>query len=393
MRLAGKDEGVRVPTFFELFAGGGMVRAGLAPTWRCLFANDFDHKKASTYRRNWGGGELLECDVRKVELEDLPNEVPDLIWASFPCQDLSLAGGGAGLRGDRSGAFRPFWTLIRKCNDSGRAPSIIVLENVCGTLTSSNGGDFQAIVGAFREIGFKVGAIVIDAELFVPQSRKRLFFIGVPEARSVDKDFELASESSDLWHPSSLKRAYMRLPQSLKKQWIWWGMPSPAARNMRLADLLESEPKDVVWDSPSETRRLLAMMAKPNLEKVEMAKAARGITVGTMYRRTRSNSMGESVQRVEARFDNVAGCLRTPSGGSSRQRLLIVEDGRVRSRLMSARETARLMGLDDSYILPDRYNDAYHLTGDGVVVPVVRHLANFLLQDLLPIERGRRKVS
>ena len=55
----------------------------------------------------------------------------------------------------------------------------------------------------------------------------------------------------------------------------------------------------------------------------------------------------------------------------------------MRSRLISARETARLMGLDDSYELPQNYNEAYHLTGDGVVVPVVRHLAHHLVEQIL----------
>ena len=78
----------------------------------------------------------------------------------------------------------------------------------------------------------------------------------------------------------------------------------------------------------------------------------------------------------------MAGCLRTPSGGSSRQVILVVEGRRIRSRLISARETARLMGLKDSYVLPRQYSDAYHLTGDGVAAPVVRHLAEHVFEPL-----------
>jgi DNA (cytosine-5)-methyltransferase 1 len=89
------------------------------------------------------------------------------------------------------------------------------------------------------------------------------------------------------------------------------------------------------------------------------------------------------VQRAEVRFDDVAGCLRTPAGGSSRQLILVVDSNEVKSRLISTRETARLMGLPDDYVLPEKYNEAYHLTGDGVVVPVVRHLAENLLEPLV----------
>ena len=91
---------------------------------------------------------------------------------------------------------------------------------------------------------------------------------------------------------------------------------------------------------------------------------------------------GLKVQRAEIRFDDVAGCLRTPAGGSIRQVIIVVDGKKVRSRLISARETARLMGLDESYKLPKNYNEAYHLTGDGVAVPVVRHLAEQLFEPL-----------
>ena len=84
------------PSFYEFFAGGGMARAGLCPRWDCIFANDFDPKKSRTYNLNWGDGALRTADVREIRASNLPGQA-DLVWASFPCQDLSLAGNGAGL--------------------------------------------------------------------------------------------------------------------------------------------------------------------------------------------------------------------------------------------------------------------------------------------------------
>src|SRR5271168_262666 len=121
-----------------------MARAGLGPGWTCRFANDFDPKKGRAYGVNWGDGELAIGDVRHVRMTDLPGRA-DLAWASFPCQDLSLAGAQAGLGGERSGTFYPFWELMRGLVREGRAPRIIALENVCGALTSHGGRDFQAI--------------------------------------------------------------------------------------------------------------------------------------------------------------------------------------------------------------------------------------------------------
>ena len=135
------------------------------------------------------------------------------------------------------------------------------------------------------------------------------------------------------------------------------------------------------------------MMSTVNLAKVHHAKRTGRKMVGTIYKRTRFDSVGQKVQRAEVRFDDIAGCLRTPGGGSSRQLILVVDGHSVKSRLISSRETARLMGLPEDYRLPEKYNEAYHLTGDGVVVPVVRHLAEQLFEPLLSAVKRLRAVA
>ncbi|HEY8125069.1 MAG TPA: DNA cytosine methyltransferase [Methylocystis sp.] len=390
-----------LPTYYEFFAGGGMARAGLGDGWRCLFANDFDRKKAESYRSNWGGEELCVGDVREISTAQLPGQA-DLVWASFPCQDLSLAGAGAGLKGERSGTFWPFWALMKALRKEGRAPSLIVLENVCGALTSHGGKDFVKICEALAKERYRFGALVIDAALFVPQSRPRLFIIAAREdvavpasllrhcerSEAIQNEFGAAgllrrvAPRDDGFHTRALVAAHERLPKRLCDNWLWWDLPAPPLRNKSLIDAIEDAPTDVAWHSVSETNALIAMMSDVNLAKIAEAKGARRKMVGTLYRRTRYQN-GEKVQRAEARFDEIAGCLRTPAGGSSRQFVLVADKGRVRSRLMSARETARLMGLPDEYALPENYNEAYHLTGDGVVVPVVRHIAVNLLEPLI----------
>ena len=114
--------------------------------------------------------------------------------------------------------------------------------------------------------------------------------------------------------------------------------------------------------------------------------------VGAVYKRTRWQQ-GVKVQRAEVRFDDVAGCLRTPAGGSSRQLILVVDGKSIRSRLISARETARLMGLPDTYVLPSGYNEAYHLTGDGVAVPVVRHIAQHIIEPVVSRQEVEKQAN
>jgi DNA (cytosine-5)-methyltransferase 1 len=368
-------------SFYEFFAGGGMVRAGLGDEWRCLFANDFDHKKGRTYRDNWGDAELKTADVGTVAATDVPG-VASLAWASFPCQDLSLAGGGAGLKGDRSGTFWPFWKLTKKLIADNRAPRLLVLENVCGTLTSHEGKDFATICGAIQQAGYSVGAVVIDAALFVPQSRPRLFVIGVhPDVKVPDN--LIASGPIEPWHTRALQAAHESLPAKTKRAWLWWNLPRPSRRTVTLSDVIEENPTSVSWFTADETRQLLDMMSPINRAKLNEAKLAGRKVVGGVYKRTRRNEKGRKVQRAEIRFDDVAGCLRTPAGGSSRQVIIVVDGKSVSARLISSRETARLMGLPDSYKLPDNYNEAYHLTGDGVVAPVVRHLAAHIFEPIL----------
>jgi DNA (cytosine-5)-methyltransferase 1 len=366
--------------FYEFFAGGGMVRAGLGPAWRCLFANDFDPKKGRVYRQNWGDAELKTADVGSLTTGEIPARA-HLAWASFPCQDLSLAGVGAGLKGDRSGTFWPFWKLMKQLIEEDRAPHIIVLENVCGTLTSHKGEDFATLCTTLHEGGYAVGALVVDAALFVPQSRPRLFVI-CTNGQAGSLHGCVAAGPSDPWH-GRIKGAFEKLPEKAKQNWIWWNPPVPQRRTVTLSDLIEEDPKDVDWFSKEYTQQLLAKMSDANLAKLQQAKRERDRVVGCLYRRTRQDEYGRRVQRAEIRFDTMSGCLRTPAGGSSRQVILVVDGPSVKARLISGRETARLMGLPDAYELPENYNEAYHLTGDGVVVPVVRHLVEHIFEPVL----------
>jgi DNA (cytosine-5)-methyltransferase 1 len=158
------------------------------------------------------------------------------------------------------------------------------------------------------------------------------------------------------------------------------------------ADLIEDDPEGVRWHTKAETKRLLDLMSPLNRKKVQDARTSGNRTVGTIYKRTRQDGSGRRVQRAEIRFDDIAGCLRTPLGGSSRQFVMFVEGERIRSRLLSPREAARLMGLSEDYKLPQNYNEAYHLAGDGLVVPVVRHLAAHILEPTLKaaLSQGRK---
>lgn len=375
-------------SFYEFFAGGGMARAGLGNHWNCLFANDFDAMKARTYRQNWNGGsELVLGDINNLGIDDLP--VPaDMAWASFPCQDLSLAGSYEGIGHwkdevkTRSGTFWAFLRLMQELHATDKSPRLIVLENVYGILTANQGGDFSAIGSALEALDYRFGAIVLDARHFVPQSRPRVFIVGV--RANVDIPERVISDKPLLpWHPPRMVEAYSQLSPASKAAWQWWSLPKPPPRPYDFIDLIEEDPEGVKWHSSNETEKLISMMSDINLAKVAEAQNLGKKTVGGIYKRTRADDQGNKIQRAEVRFDSIAGCLRTPAGGSSRQTILVVDGPQLRSRLLSPREAARLMGLPDSYVLPRNYNDAYHVAGDGVAVPAVRYLSEHIIEPIL----------
>ena len=363
-----------------------MARAGLGDQWCCAFANDFAPVKATAYTQNWGSEDFVFGDVADLSPSQLPGRA-DLVWGSFPCQDLSLAGDYRGLgtaqaqSHTRSGTFWPFWSLVQQLRTEGRPPRTIVLENVYGAVTSNGGRDFGAIALALAVAGYRFGALVIDARHFVPQSRPRLFIVASDSSCVIPPQL-LRNDADPLWEPPQLRATMENLSPTAAKAALRWKLPNPEPRTVQLADLLESS-LGSAWHSPDQTAQLLNMMSPLNSAKVATARKAGKLLVGTVYRRTRSDGRGGKIQRAEVRFDGIAGCLRTPGGGSSRQVILVVDGQNVRSRLLSGREAARLMGLPDTYILPHRYNHAYQIAGDGVVTPVVRHIARHLLEPLI----------
>ena len=175
-------------TFAEFFAGIGLVRLALEKQgWKMVYANDIDPKKQEMYQTHFQDSQsrFQLGDIHEIPPERVPTAT--LATASFPCNDLSLAGARSGLSGKQSSAF---WGFVRVLEGmENRRPPLILLENVPGFLTSRNGQDFHEAMLALNNLGYSVDAFVLDALLFVPQSRPRLFVIGTVDG--VEKNEEI----------------------------------------------------------------------------------------------------------------------------------------------------------------------------------------------------------
>lgn len=362
--------------FYEFFAGVGLAGLGLGDAWACLWANDIDRRKAEIYEKNFGAGSIRIDNVSNVRGSEIPDEA-QLAWASFPCQDLSLAGWRRGMTAKHSGAFWEFWRIIRELREEGRAPKLLTIENVIGLLY---GDSFTGLCEALASLGYRFGAVVIDARHFVPQSRPRIFMAAVDESIDVS-GLTLAQPPAipSIWHTHKLLGNVKAFDPNLRKSWIWWNLPKTAENRIPLAEMItEPDRHDPGWFSDREVSRLLGLMNDRHRQKIEDAKTKNeGITVLTVYKRIRQ---GE--QRAEVRDDHVSGCLRAPGGGSSRQTMVVIQGGTVRARLMNRRELARLMGAPDAFWLPEHYNNTYRAMGDAVAVPAVRWLSEHLLTPL-----------
>jgi DNA (cytosine-5)-methyltransferase 1 len=365
--------GLSMFTALDFFAGSGLVRLGLAPEFDTVWANDNCAKKRETYTANHPKEEFHLADIRDIKGHNLP--AAELAWASFPCQDLSLAGNLSGMkRGTRSGLFWDWVRILREMGEQGKKPPVLVAENVVGFVVANQGRHFRQAYYAVRDLGYRLGAVVVDADAFVPQSRRRAFIVAAAE--DIPLGGLIQQFPSAPFHPSNLVRTSFVVDDP---EWIWWSLPFAKTTRPAFSDLCE---RDAPCDSQAKTRELCAMLSPVNKRKLDAAKRAKTFFAGTAYRRTRPDEQGNSLQRLEIRFDGTAGCLRTPNGGSSRQTVLIVDKGLVRSRLMTVRECARLMGAPDSYELRGSYNDAYRAMGDAVAVPVTRWLTRYLLAPL-----------
>ena len=361
------------PKVLEFFAGIGLARMGLEKAgFQVVWSNDYEADKKALYEGHFGTDESDDHtfalgDIAKVTGASLPQDA-SLAWASSPCTDLSLAGARAGLAGSESGTFWHFTRLLDGLGDN--RPGVVVLENVVGLATSHGGDDLAAAVRAFNELGYSGDVLSLDARRFLPQSRPRLFLVGAqsPPADTTEPNSEL--------RPDWLQAVYCD-PTLVTHRAALPTPPPPLTSGLR--DLVEEVPTaDPRWWDKDRTAAFFGSLSPMQRQRVREFRAAPGVKYRTAYRRTR-----KGVAVWEVRPDDISGCLRTARGGSSKQVVVKLGNGRAQVRWMTPREYARLMGADDYRLDGARTNQALSGFGDAVAVPAVNWLATHYLMPLV----------
>jgi DNA (cytosine-5)-methyltransferase 1 len=412
-------------TAAEFFAGVGLARMGLERAgWEVVFANDIEPAKRRMHDGHFGPSPHYHVgDIH--DLARNPAQVPPalLAHASFPCTDLSLAGARKGLNAGQSSAFWGWIELLRAMGAEQR-PKLLLVENVTGLLSSHNGADFRALVAAINDLGYAADAMMIDAAHFTPQSRPRLFVIGVSyppppcgeglgegveaDTRPTTNETDPRLTSGQTWYPGStplpdpphqgegdsapsaairlsveeLQPSTVRPPKLIEAirasadlHWDLWDLPEPPPYGVvQLEEVLDRLPGDSPqWWSTERAAYLLNQMSDRHRQTADQMIVGKKLSYGAVFRRVRN---GRSM--AELRTDGLAGCLRTPKGGSGRQILFEAGRGEYRVRLMNPDECARLMGAE-GYRITTPLNQALFGFGDAVCVDAVAWVAQHRL--------------
>lgn len=353
----------------EFFAGIGLVRAGLEQAgFEVVWANDYEASKKEMYEGNFGTANhaFVLGDVADVKTAELPQDL-SLAWASFPCTDLSLAGGRRGLAGKQSGTFWEFARILRGMKE--HKPKTIALENVNGLATSHGGDDLAALVKELNNLGYSVDVMALDGRRFVPQSRPRIFIVGTTEVPLEDP--EPISELRPAWLQGVFADPTLRTHRA--------ALPEPPAM---LSEGLHNyiEPmtdEDDRWWNMDRTERFLDSLSPIQKARLKIMKNGSKATYRSAYRRTRAG-----VAVWEVRADEISGCLRTARGGSSKQAVVQAGQGQLKVRWMTPQEYANLMGAGDYNLEGLRDNQILFGFGDAVCVPAVEWIAENYLKPL-----------
>jgi len=162
--------------FVDLFAGTGGIRLALQQAckdlgidYKCVFSSEIDTKTASSYELNFGENPLN--DIRKIK--NLKHF--ELLLAGFPCQSFSYAGKHKGFADKRGTLFFEVERILKQ-----NKPKYLLLENVRGLISHDSGRTYQTIEHTLQELGYTVDYLLLNSSNFgVPQNRVRIYILGI----------------------------------------------------------------------------------------------------------------------------------------------------------------------------------------------------------------------
>lgn len=307
-------------TFIDLFAGiGGMRKGFTAAGGKCVFSSEIDKFARQTYIANFGSRELYG-DIRETNLS-----VPahDVLLAGFPCQPFSNAGVSSRKHLKRPHGFQDkvtgtlFYDVAKIL--AATRPQAFLLENVKNLEHHDQGRTLHTILNVLQnDLGYHVVYKVLDASLYVPQRRRRIYIVGFRDDPTFTFD------------------------------------------EIKAPKLRRTLPSILLVDEDIPQKYILSRHLWGYLQDYAKKHAARG--------------SGFGYNLVDPHVDSITRTLsaRYYKDGAE---ILISRGPRKSPRRLTPRECARLMGFPDSFKIPVSDSQAYKQFGNSVVVPVIRSIA------------------
>jgi len=342
-------------TFIDLFAGIGGIRLGFESIGgTCVFTSEWNDWAKKTYQANFGEETHFVGDIVPYPAEDVPNH--DVLLAGFPCQPFSIAGVSKKNALGRPHGFECttqgtlFFDVARII--SAKRPKAFLLENVKNLVSHNGGHTFRIIKETLEnELGYQVFSKVINGRHWVPQNRERIIIVGFREP----VDF------------------------------CWDNMTIPNEQRL-MKDILHPENGTEQPQEPYTTSK-----GKVQLKYTLSDKLWKYLQDYAAKHKAQGNGFGYGLVDGESTSRTLS--ARYYKDGSE---ILISRGKKGNPRRLTPRECARLMGYDDTYIIPVSDTQAYKQFGNSVVVPVIKAVARIMkphIEDLIERERNETHID
>lgn len=311
-------------TFIDLFCGIGGFRLALESFGaKCLFSIDNNKYAVETYDSNFNSNSF--GDITLLNEKDVPQH--DILCAGFPCQAFSISGNQKGFEDTRGTLFFDVVRIAKHCK-----PKILFLENVGNLKKHDKGRTFKVIKNTLRSIGYNIYYDVLNASKFgIPQARKRIYIIAIRE--DIDNhNFKFPQETNEL---VSIKNILL---------------PNEECKDFMLN-------KEYKLDSYK-----LKKFSKTQNKPLRVGIVNKGGQGDRIY-----SENGHAIT------------LSAEGGGNGAKTGLYYVDGKIRK--LHPRETARLMGFPENYIINSSVNQAHKQFGNSVIVDMIQYIVEEIIND------------
>jgi len=361
----------------SFYSGGGLMdmgfeQAGFEIVWTNEFDKDFAKLHAAgitSWRKSQGNGikaeifntkSITEISSKEILTEAFPQGKPEDfgIIGGPPCQDFSMNGSRKGFKGDRGKLTIIFFDKILEME-----PTFFVMENVTGLIKSKSNKEF--LIKLLNRVNkrYYIDYKTLNALDFgVPQFRERLFFIGIRKDKIVD---EVLNFSSGQWFIFPENVNYKNSARKYK-----WATAVPFGRKLH-------KPIDI----PIE---LCVENCLVSEDKVEIIPNANEYF--KLYRTIKELKDIKEGETNRPSFKRLHRYKYSPTACYGNNEVHLHP---YLNRRLSVRETLRIQGVEDSYILPKELplTKKFKMIGNGVPVPLAEAVANavksFLKENLL----------